>query len=933
MATKKKKLSYGEEQLERYERFWQRAGQKGRQLTTKFTDKWTFNRGRGDIESTKKTTIEEINIAKKELEKIKRGEPIFSISGMNFSIGTTYPSLDEEEVPAYIKMTTGKIFFGFDKKTFEEDIVDLARENLGSKKKKIKNDDILDATEESLMIGPDMELEYRPRNIVDENGKPIPPKKAAEELAKRLKAYQDGTDKAKKSIIKREEARIKYPFSFPLKFLIRFINSVQEVDAAIALALIKVYFGPRPGANVDCPELLEIAGMSKNTSKITSQQKTMIHKFVKPLIKYKTKKRGFSFRAHQLIGIAFWKAAGGRAMIGDEMGVGKTVQAIGAILLTSILHKKSQEQRKLAAKKKKKPLPQVISSPFPALIICPKGLLGKWEDDIKEWIPWANVLSEGTTGSAIKKVKKQPNQIIITTYSTLRDQKDWVLQHGFKFLVIDESQAVKNPRSGQTKAAIDLSKTLPYVMLLSGTPEEKDLEDLWSQMHIIRPDRFPSISQFVGGGMDVLGYKPAEQRKVKGGKKQTVPGLLKNTFPFVSSLYGGKKIAHERYPFVKNSQFLFEPPVTEGAELFAPLKCHMIRRLKNDVLGDLPPKQRVVLVNKLSPQAKKFYEKLEQNIADRMYAIRIKKWAMAVASQTKTGMAKGMSKAKAKEMALKDPEIEKLLSKVTTEEKKQRLAMFGELRRQMGIINVPIVTNWVKRFYQDRDAKKEPLLIFAEHKKIINDLQKNISALKDKKGKKLVVKTYTGSTNDKLRRSLPKDFQNGKIDVLIINKAGNTGLDLYRARYVVFAERFWNPGQEEQAEDRVHRSGQKRPVTIYYFNTRPWTSKIDGKEVSVNPIDNRLNEIVERKRRNIKQHIGLVDYQTKENDTTKNLTKQIVASLESRFNRQSIRKQEKEALDEAFRAVGIGSKNKAPSWAQLMPQRPNYRRIQRRRRR
>ena len=195
----------------------------------------------------------------------------------------------------------------------------------------------------------------------------------------------------------------------------------------------------------------------------------------------------------------------------------------------------------------------------------------------------------------------------------------------------------------------------------------------------------------------------------------------------------------------------------------------MIRRLKSDVLADLPPKNRTVYVDKLSPQAKEFYEKVEQDIADRMYALRIKKWANAVASATKTAMARGVSLAKAKEMALKDPKLEELLTKATTEEKKQRLAQFGLLRRQMGIIKVPVVTNWVREFYKERDAKKEPLLIFAEHKNIMNMLQKNISQLKDKKGKKLVVKIYSGSTPDKIRRQLPKDFQDGKIDVLIIN--------------------------------------------------------------------------------------------------------------------------------------------------------------------
>ena len=152
-----------------------------------------------------------------------------------------------------------------------------------------------------------------------------------------------------------------------------------------------------------------------------------------------------------------------------------------------------------------------------------------------------------------------------------------------------------------------------YVALLSGSPEEKDLSDLWAQFHIIAPGRFPTMNTFEKS-METIAYNP-----------QT--GRLGEIMPHNTSLYDGKKVLMQRYKIGRNNEYLVEPygiEATATGGLYQPLRCFMIRRLKSEVLKQLPPKSRVVLSEQLSPKSKKYYEKIVDEVSKRLASKRLR---------------------------------------------------------------------------------------------------------------------------------------------------------------------------------------------------------------------------------------------------------------------------------------------------------------------
>ena len=230
----------------------------------------------------------------------------------------------------------------------------------------------------------------------------------------------------------------------------------------------------------------------------------------------------------------------------------------------------------------------------------------------------------------------------------------------------------------------------------------------------------------------------------------------------------------------------------------------MIRRLKSQVL-DLPPKTRDYLSQTLTPAQKKLYETWEEEAAKAILTSRLNRWASIVAEETRTLIDAGKTPREALKLA-KD-NWKELLQKVDS---KNSLHTFQMLRMRLGLLRVPMVAEWVSDFYQNQNPKKpETLLIFAEHHQVMDLLKKEISKIKIRGKKPLKVEKYSGKTSLKRRKEIQEQVQNGDINVLILNRAGNEGINLQRASYVLFAERYYKPGEEEQAEDRAHRSGQK----------------------------------------------------------------------------------------------------------------------------
>lgn len=285
----------------------------------------------------------------------------------------------------------------------------------------------------------------------------------------------------------------------------------------------------------------------------------------------------------QQVGEAFLRDAGD-ALLGDEMGTGKTVQVLAAMATE----------------------PDV----FPAIVICPNTVKSSWRNHINEWLPSATNPYVITGGAAqrekiLKEAAKDPYAIVIVNYESLRlmsrlagwggtqlrrcrecDPKNGeeslrvsqcqvhpkpLNRIPFRTVIVDEAHRIKEPKSQQTRAvwAVSHSASVRRRWLLTGTPLANHPGDLWSLLHCMSPEDHPTKTKFVDryclqswnayGGLDIVGINPATRD-----------------------------------------------------EFFKLLDPHFRRMPKDLVLSQLPPKVRETRWVDLSPKQEKAYRNLEE---------------------------------------------------------------------------------------------------------------------------------------------------------------------------------------------------------------------------------------------------------------------------------------------------------------------------------
>ena len=263
------------------------------------------------------------------------------------------------------------------------------------------------------------------------------------------------------------------------------------------------------------------------------------------------------------------------------------------------------------------------------------------------------------------------------------------------------------------------------------------------------------------------------------------------------------------------------------------LACSMVRRQKEDALKDLPKKERVYYQVPMTAAQRDAYMDAEENflswyeeaVEDRVRAELARE---GVDDRTASAQARASAQAKA-EAALRAQAIVKM----------------GELRRIVGGIKTQPAIDLARRLV----AEGENVVIFAAHKPVIKGITKALEATGIPYG------VIDGEASAQARGQATEDFQAGKLRVIVASEAGKEGLTLTRAANTIFVERFWTPADEQQAEDRIHRIGQTRPVTITYLHV-PDT------------IDDRMHEIIETKRALVDRIIGDDEIEEQDRDET-----------------------------------------------------------------
>lgn len=366
-----------------------------------------------------------------------------------------------------------------------------------------------------------------------------------------------------------------------------------------------------------------------------------------------------------------------------------------------------------------------------SLVICPSSLTLNWESEISKFAPSLKTLTIiGTAAERRKKLAEiKEYDVIITSYSLIaRDFAEYE-QYEFYYQFIDEAQYIKNNATQMSKAVKTIRSHCRFA--LTGTPVENSLAELWSIFDFIMPDYLYSYQYF---------KKNFETPIVKEESKKSTDALQKLVSPFI------------------------------------------LRRLKSDVLKELPEKIETVLLTDMDEEQSKVYS--------------------ANVSAVRTAVSS---------------------SENSSTDKIKILAMLTRLRQ------LCCDPSLVYENYSGGSAKLEQCMelisscISAGHKILLFSQFTSMLEIIKARLDEAQISSYvlTGATKPARRIQLVNSFNSDDTRVFLISlKAGGTGLNLTGADIVIHYDPWWNISAENQASDRAYRIGQKKNVQIYKMITR-----------------------------------------------------------------------------------------------------------------
>ncbi|XP_033283881.1 SWI/SNF-related matrix-associated actin-dependent regulator of chromatin subfamily A-like protein 1 isoform X3 [Orcinus orca] len=357
---------------------------------------------------------------------------------------------------------------------------------------------------------------------------------------------------------------------------------------------------------------------------------------------------------------------------------------------------------------------------WPLLVVVPSSVRFTWEQAFRQWLP---SLSPDHINVVVTGKDRLTAGLVNIVSFDLLSKLEKQLKPPFRVVIIDESHFLKNIKTARCRAAVPLLKVAKRVILLSGTPAMSRPAELYTQILAVRPTFFPQFHAF---GLRYCGAK---------------------RLPWGWDYSGSSNLGELK--------LLLEETV-------------MLRRLKGDVLCQLPAKQRKMVV--VAPGR--------------------------ISARTRAAL-----DAAAKEMTTKES---------TKQQQKEALILFFNRTAEA---KIPSVIEYILDLLE---SGREKFLVFAHHKVVLDAVT---NELERKRVKHIRI---DGSTSSADREDLCQQFQlsEGPAVAVLSITAANMGLTFSSADLVVFAELFWNPGVLMQAEDRVHRIGQSSSVGIHYLVAR-----------------------------------------------------------------------------------------------------------------
>ncbi|TXF87131.1 DEAD/DEAH box helicase [Neolewinella aurantiaca] len=362
----------------------------------------------------------------------------------------------------------------------------------------------------------------------------------------------------------------------------------------------------------------------------------------------------------------------------------------------------------------------------PALVIAPASVIRNWRTETERFAPTLTPKLIASAAEAKEVIAGlMPGDIALLSFGLLTYISESLLEANFHTLVVDEAQAIKNPTTQRARVVRDLPAD--WKVATTGTPIENNLAELWSLFRFLNPGLFGSYARF---------RQQYETPIVKHQDEARAEQLRRIARPFI------------------------------------------LRRRKDDVLKELPPKTEIVRTVEPGPEEKSLYEALRRKaLRDIDDADQMKRRFVVLQQLTQL------------RQAACHPKLLNKKSKVPS----AKLVAVGET-------------------IQEILAGGHKALVFSQFVGHLKLVEKWV------KSEKISYQYLDGSTPGKTRQKRVEAFQDGEGELFLISlKAGGTGLNLTAADYVLHLDPWWNPAVEDQASDRAHRMGQQNPVTVYRF--------------------------------------------------------------------------------------------------------------------
>lgn len=414
-------------------------------------------------------------------------------------------------------------------------------------------------------------------------------------------------------------------------------------------------------------------------------------------------------------------------ILADDMGLGKTVQALALMCAAKELALAAAAPAAGTAAPDAGTKQTASDAGAAFLVVAPTSVVGNWAAEAARFAPGLKVRAISET---FAKNGQDPlavlgdADIIITSYALFRIDYESYASRDWSGLVLDEAQFVKNHQSKAYQCARKLPAT--FKLAITGTPLENNLMEFWALTSIVAPGLFSSPKRFAE-----YYQKPVE----KNGDKGQLDKLRRRVRPL------------------------------------------MMRRTKDQVIKDLPPKQEQILEVVLNPRHQKVYQTHLQRERQKILGL--------IEDVNKNRFTIFQSLTLLRQLSLDASLIDASLSAV-------RSSKLDVLFEQL----------------EDLVAEGHRALIFSQFTGFLGKVRERLDE------EKIEYCYLDGGTRN--RADVVNEFKNGSAPVFLISlKAGGFGLNLTEADYVFLLDPWWNPASEAQAVDRTHRIGQARNVMVY----------------------------------------------------------------------------------------------------------------------